>query len=52
MTLTKKGTRAAGTAVTAEEFLQSDHESVANGEEIEGKKATSDSKKRKRDIAD
>ena len=33
MTLTQKGTRAA--AATSEEFLQSDHEIVASGKEVE-----------------
>ena len=36
----------------AEEFLQSNHKSVANGEEVEENEAISDSKKRDRDIAD
>ena len=50
MTLTQKVTRTA--AATAEEFLQSDHKSVADGEEVEEYDATSDSKKCKRDISD
>ena len=39
-------------AVTAKEYLKSDHKSVANGKEVEENDATLDSKKRKRDIAD
>ena len=34
-----------------EEFLKSDHKSVANGEEIEEDNSNLDSKKRERDIA-
>ena len=52
MTLTRKGKRAAASASTAEEFLQSDHESVANGKEVEEDDAILDSEKRKRYIAD
>ena len=52
MTVTRKGTRVAAAAATAEDFLQSDHKSVANGEEVEEDDATSDSEKRKRDIAE
>ena len=52
MTVTRKGTREATAAAKAEEFLQSDHESVTNGEEVEEDDSTSDSKKCKRDIAD
>ena len=37
---------------TAKEFLQSDHESVVNDEEVEEDDATLDIKKRKRDIAE
>ena len=48
MTLTQKVTRAAS---TAEEFLQSDHKSVANNEEVEEYDETSDSKKHKKNIA-
>ena len=51
MTLTQKGTRAEA-AATAKEFLQSDHEIVVNGEEVEEYDATPDSKKSERDIAD
>ena len=51
MTVTRKGTREATATATAEEFLQSDHESVANGEEVEEDDSTLDSKKCKRDIA-
>ena len=43
---------AAALASTAEEFLQSDHESIENGEEVEEDYENLDSKKRKRDIAD
>ena len=52
MTLTQKITRVAAAAATAEEFLKSDHECVANGEEVKEVDATSDSKKRERDIAE
>ena len=45
-------TAAAAAAATAEEFLQSDHQSVANGKEVEEDDATLDSKKRERDIVD
>ena len=51
MTITRKVTKAAAVS-TAKEFLQSDHKSVANGEEIEEDDATSDGEKRERDIAD
>ena len=51
MTLTRKVTRAAAAAATDKEFLQSDHKSVENGEEVK-EDATLDSKKRKRDISD
>ena len=36
----------------AEEFLKSNHKSVANGEEVEEDDSTLDSERRKRDIAD
>ena len=52
MTVTLKGKRAAAASATAEECLQSKHKSVAKGKEVEEDDATSDSKKRKRDIAD
>ena len=39
-------------AATAKEFLQSKHETVANGEEVEEDDSTSDSEKRKRDTTD
>ena len=52
MTVTQNGTREAETAATAEEFLQSGHKSVANGEEVEEYDSTLDSKNRERDIAD
>ena len=52
MTLTRNRTRAAAAATAAKEFLQSDHKSVANGEEVEQDDTTSDSNKRQRDIAD
>ena len=50
MTVTQKGTREAAAAATAKEFLQSDHESVANGKEVEEDYATLDSRKREREI--
>ena len=37
---------------TDEEFLQSDHKSVANSEEVREDDATSDSEKRERDTAE
>ena len=42
----------AAAAAAAEEFLKSDHESVANGEEVEEDDSTSNIKKCERDIAD
>ena len=52
MTLTRKGRRATAAEATTEQFLKFDHKSVAEGEEVEEDDATSDSEKRKRDIAD
>ena len=52
MTLIQKGTRAATAAATGEEFLQSDHKSVANGKEVKENEETSDIEKRKRYIAE
>ena len=52
MTVTRKGAREAAAAATSKEFLNSDHKSVANGEELEEDDSTSDIKKRERDIAD
>ena len=52
MTVTRKGTKEAAAAATDEEFLQSNQESVANGEEVEEDDSASDSEKRERDIAD
>ena len=52
MTVTRKGKRAAASASTAEEFLQYDYKSIANSKEVQEDDATSDSKKRERDIAD
>ena len=52
MTVTRKRKREAAASATAEEFLKYDHKSVANGEEVEEDDSTSDSEKRKRDIAD
>ena len=49
--MAQKGTRATATADTAKEYLQSDHESVANCKE-EGEDENLDIKKRKRDIAE
>ena len=52
MTLTRKGTRAEATAAIVEEFLQYDYKIIANSKEVQEDDATSDSKKRERDIAD
>ena len=52
MTLTQKVTRAAPAAATAEEFIQSDHKSVANREEVKEDDETLESKKPKRDIVE
>ena len=51
MKLTRKGTRAAAAAM-AKDFPQSDHESVANGKEVEEDDAILDNEKCERDIAD
>ena len=51
MTLTRKGTRVAAAADMAKDYLQSNHKSVADGEEVEEDDETSDSEKRNRDIA-
>ena len=53
MKLSQKGTRALAAAVsTAKEFLQTNHKSVANGEEVEGDDVALDNEKGTRDIAD
>ena len=52
MKITQKGTRVEAESTTAEEFLQSEHESVAKGEEVEEYDASLDSEKRERDISD
>ena len=51
MTLIWKGTRAAA-ANMAKEFLQFDHKSAANGEEVKENYETLDSNKHERDIAE
>ena len=52
MTLIQKGTRAAELVATAEEFLQSDHESVADYEEVKEDDKTLDREKHERDITE
>ena len=49
MTLTRKGTRA---AATAEDILQSNHKSVASGEEEKEDDENLESEKREKDIAE
>ena len=53
MKLSQKGTRALAAAVsTAKEFLQTNHKSVANGEEVKEDDETVDIEKHKRDNAE
>ena len=54
MTLTRKQTRAAAAAAATKpkEFLQSDHRSVANNEEVKEDDETPDSEQREIDIAE
>ena len=52
MVVTRKGTGASAAAGTADEFLQFDHKSVANGKEIEEDDPTLDIKNCERYIVD
>ena len=52
MTLTQKETRAAAAAATAKYFLKSNHEIVANSEEVKEYEETLDSQKCEREIVE